>query len=205
MDDCVEAAGPCPGRALPNRRTSSAAHPTGDENKAFFGTARGETRVRLRAGICDRWQGAADERDAGSSCRRPNAASGRKPPRPRGLGRRGGRLRCCARSTMSQHRHRSRANAEPPVEPRQAKNLPRARHEHPAPRRSQRSPRGFHHGLLWRRWLQCPRRSFLPGSAKGIRRSRCWTERISPCLSFRDRRPGIVGPDLHEHPAKVVS
>jgi glutamyl-tRNA reductase len=39
MDDCVEAAGPCPGRALPNRRTSSAAHPTGDENKAFFGTA----------------------------------------------------------------------------------------------------------------------------------------------------------------------
>jgi hypothetical protein len=39
MDDCVEAAGPSLGRALPNRRTSSAAHPTGDENKAFFGTA----------------------------------------------------------------------------------------------------------------------------------------------------------------------
>ncbi|HUP21747.1 MAG TPA: transglycosylase SLT domain-containing protein [Thermoanaerobaculia bacterium] len=49
---------------------------------------------------------------------------------------------------MTQHRHRSRANAEPPVEPLQTDDLPRAPQMHPAPRRSQRSPRGFHHGLL---------------------------------------------------------
>jgi hypothetical protein len=42
--------------------------------------ARGETLAKLRAWICARWQAAvrleagADERDAGTSWRRPNAA-----------------------------------------------------------------------------------------------------------------------------------
>jgi hypothetical protein len=80
MDDCVEAAGPCPGRALPNRRTSSAAHPTGDENKAFFGTARGGTPVGCVGSAVGPYARRASGGDAGSIAeraqhrRRPHAA-----------------------------------------------------------------------------------------------------------------------------------
>jgi hypothetical protein len=93
--------------------------------------ARGGTRVRLRAGICGRWQGVADERDAVPSCRRPNAVGVSKPPRPKRLGRRGAVCGVALAQRWTQHRHRSRAL-------------------HTAPRRSQRSPRAcFHHASGW--------------------------------------------------------
>jgi hypothetical protein len=70
--------------------------------------ARGETRVRLRAGICGRWQGAADERDAGHRAGGPTPPAAAN-PRALWVGAAWARLRCCARSTMAPHRHRSRA------------------------------------------------------------------------------------------------
>jgi hypothetical protein len=136
-------------------RAIARTEPAGDGVQAWLESAgalaaRGETRVRLRAGICGRWQGVADERDAVPSCRRPNAVGVSKPPRPKGgckqaapgslpaptsplrgsgRGRRGAVCGVALAQRWTQHRHRSRAL-------------------HPAPRRSQRSPRGFHHGLL---------------------------------------------------------
>ena len=62
--------------------------------------ARGETLVRLSAGICAVWWWRLDAGDAMPSLRRDGSARRRKPPRPLGLA---GvvRLLRCARSTMS--------------------------------------------------------------------------------------------------------
>jgi hypothetical protein len=128
MDDCVEAAGPCPGRALPNRRTSSAAHPTGDENKAFFGTARGETPVGCVGSAVGPDARRESGGDAGSHAsraqqrRRPHAA-----PTPWGAGVCDRWLRW-ASCTMAKHRVRR----------------PRLASDRRSPRAA---PRGFHHGL----------------------------------------------------------
>ena len=77
-------------------------------------------------------------------------------PAPLRVGAAWGRLRCCARSTMSPHRHRSRANATSARLRSRRSSGPDPRGEHPAPRRSQLArasaraggPRESHHGLL---------------------------------------------------------